>query len=62
MKILYTPISLAELSSMAEQTFGDMVKVVVDIDKGISQNNRSRGVDNPEIRKAIRAIVHRLVI
>ena len=94
-----------------EETFGDLVKAVVDLEKGMiaiggelhsdeegvlieqgssqsdlwginlypdasqdewiefdsvinirpSQNNRSRGVDNPDIRRKIAAVVNRLV-
>ena len=99
---------------MAEKMFGDMVKAVVDVGRGVmvvdaelhadeesallaqgskqkdlwginlypelgkehkdfvefdsminlrpSQNNRSRSVDDPEIRKAILAIIDRLVV
>ena len=111
MKIVTASISLAELRQMAENTFGDMVKAVVDIDRdllaldaelhsdleallleqgskqqslwGINlypekegddyiefdsminmrpvQGNRSRGVDDGEIRRKIIALVARLV-
>ncbi len=105
-------ISVEELKLMAAKMFGDMVKAVVDIEKGImvvdagmhadeeyellengseqenlwginfhpdqagtdrfvvfdsminlrpGQGNRSRGVDNPEIQKKIKAIVAKLV-
>jgi len=35
MKIVKEKISLAELQTMAEKTFGDLVKAVVDVAKGI---------------------------
>jgi hypothetical protein len=35
MRILEKPISRAELKKIAEERFGDLVKAVVDIDKGI---------------------------
>lgn len=35
MEIIAEPIPLARLREMAERTFGDMVKAVVDIDRGI---------------------------
>jgi hypothetical protein len=111
MEIVQDTIDLARLRGMAERRFGDMVKAVVDIDKGImaidaelhadeeellletgsgqanlwginlypdaaeedwiefdsminlrpSQGNRSRGVDDPDVRRRIREIVSRLV-
>jgi hypothetical protein len=111
MEIIAEPIPLARLREMAGRTFGDMVKAVVDIDRGImaidgelhsdeeemllengsrqaslwginiypdagaedwiefdsminlrpSQGNRSRGVEDPERRQRILAIVSRLV-
>ena len=35
MKIVETPISLRELAGMAEEGFGDLVKAVVDVDRGV---------------------------
>jgi hypothetical protein len=35
MRIITSPISLTELKAMAEDRFGDMVKAVVDIERGI---------------------------
>ena len=111
MKIIQDSISIAELKKMARETFGNLVKAVVDVEKRIMviggelhsdeearllengsrqedlwginlypeltdenwlefdslinlrplQNNRSRGVDNPEIRKKIIEIVNSLV-
>ena len=111
MKIIEGKIKLKELKEMAENSFGNLVKAVVDIEKGImavdaelhcdeealllengseqrdlwginfyvelggddfiefdsminlrpSQGNRGRGVDNPEIRERIRAVVDKLV-
>jgi len=111
MKIIEKSVSIKELEKLAEDSFGDLVKVVVDIEKGImaiggelhsdeeellikkgsnqrdlwginiypkiknedwiefdsminlrpSVDNRSRGVDNPEIREKIVGIVNNLV-
>lgn len=111
MEIITEAITLARLREMAESKFGDMVKAVVDVDKGImavdgelhadeeelllvhgskqaslwginiypdagigdciefdsminlrpSQGNRSRGVENPQLRQRIVEIVSRLV-
>ncbi|MDI6785347.1 MAG: DUF5674 family protein [bacterium] len=111
MKIIRNKITLQELNEMAYNSFGNLVKAVVDVKKEIiavdaelhsdeealllengskqrdlwginfyielegddfieydsminlrpSQNNRSRGVDNPEIREKIKAIVDKLV-
>ncbi len=111
MEMITQAIALARLREMAESKFGDMVKAVVDVDKGImavdgelhadeeelllvhgskqanlwginiypdagigdwlefdsminlrpSQGNRSRGVENPEVRQRIVEIVSRLV-
>jgi hypothetical protein len=112
MEIIAEPIPIARLRDIAERSFGDMVKAVVDIDRGVmaidgelhsdeeelllengsrqaslwginiypdsgsedwiefdsminlrpSQGNRSRGVEDPEIRQRILDIVTRLVI
>jgi len=113
MKIIKDKISLNELAVMSKNMFGNFVKAVVDIDKGImavggelhadeetwllqdgskqaslwginiypeladsqgfiefdsminlrpSQGNRSRGVDNPEIRAKILSIIDKLII
>ena len=111
MKLVETSITLGELRSMAEARFGDLVKAVVDVRRGIMvvdaelhsdeealllesgseqadslgdqplsrlagvrvdrirfhdqhpslQGNRSRGVDDPEIRAQIVAVVGSLV-
>jgi hypothetical protein len=111
MEIVTEGITLAALREMAGRKFGDMVKAVVDIERGVmavdgelhadeeglllengskqanlwginiypeaagddwlefdslinlrpSQGNRSRGVDDPQIREKIRGIVSRLV-
>jgi hypothetical protein len=111
MKIVDSPISLSELASMAEVGFGDLVKAVVDVDRGVmavdaelhsdeeallldygsqqphlwginiypslaaedrvefdsminvrpSQGNRTRGVDDPEVRARILHIVESLI-
>jgi hypothetical protein len=113
MKIIDKKITVSELKEMSGKMFGNLVKAVVDIEKGImavdaelhsdeealllengsgqknlwginiypeffgqadfiefdsminlrpSQNNRSRGVDNPEIRKIILEITSKLII
>jgi hypothetical protein len=111
-RIVRAPITRSEVAAIAEAGFGDMVKAVVDIDRGIlaiggelhsdeesilrddgssqpslwginlypgesgdgwiefdsminvrpAQGNRSRGVDDAEIRAAIRRLVDTLVI
>lgn len=111
MEIITGAITLARLREMAEGKFGDMVKAVVDVEKGImavdgelhadeeelllvhgsvqaslwginiypdarieewiefdslinlrpSQGNRSRGVEDPQLRQRIVEIVSRLV-
>jgi hypothetical protein len=111
MEIVSEAITLGRLRQMAESKFGDMVKAVVDVEKGImaingelhadeeelllvhgsnqaslwginlypdagvgdwiefdslinlrpSQGNRSRGVENPQVRQRIVEIVSRLV-
>jgi len=110
-KIINEKISIQELQKIAEESFGELVKAVVDIEKGImaiggelhadeeavlieqgssqeklwginiypyktkeelvefdsminirpSVGNRSRGVDNPQIREKIINIVYSLV-
>jgi hypothetical protein len=111
-ELITEPIPLARLREMAERTFGDMVKAVVDIERGImavdgelhsdeeelllqngsrqanlwginiypdagaedwiefdsminlrpSQDNRTRGVEDPDRRRRILEIVSRLVM
>jgi len=112
MKIIEKNITPDELREMSQKMFGNLVKAVVDIEKGIlavdaelhsdeeafllengskqanlwginiypeffgqadfiefdsminlrpSQNNRSRGVDNPEIREKILEITNKLI-
>ena len=111
MTLLRKPISRAELAAMAEAQFGDMVKGVVDVERGVmaiggelhaddeaalledgsrqsnlwginlhpaetgdgwiefdsminvrpSVGNRSRGVDDAELRERIRGVVASLV-
>jgi len=111
MIIVDSPISPYDLNAMAENTFGNLVKAVVDIDRGImaldgelhsdeealllengsrqehlwginiypelegpdriefdsvinirpSQQNRSRGVDDPQLREKIIRIVNSLM-
>lgn len=110
-KILESPIFIGELREIAQNQFGDFVKAVVDIQKGVmaiggelhadeeallieqgsdqenlwginlypekpeeewlefnsminirpSQDNRSRGVENPAVREKIKEIANRLV-
>jgi len=111
MKIIEEKITIGELDEMAKNMFGNLVKAVIDIEKGIlavdaelhadlealllengskqknlwginiypelsgddfvefdsminlrpSQENRSRGVENPDIRKKIIQIVDKIV-
>lgn len=111
MKIVKDKIEIKELQKMAANSFGNLVKAVVDVENGImavdaelhsdeealllengskqndlwginlypgiegdsfiefdsminlrpSQWNRSRGVDNPEIRQKVKVIVDKLV-
>ena len=93
MKLVETSITRGELRLMAAEGFGDLVKAVVDVRKGImvvdgelhsdeealllesgseqavlwginirpSQGNRSRGVDDPQARGEIKAVVGSLV-
>jgi hypothetical protein len=111
MKIVREPISLADLDAMAKELYGDLVKAVVDTERGVmalggelhsdeeallledgsqqqhlwginlypaagpeswlefdsminvrpAHGNRTRGVDDPDTRKAIAAVVGRLV-
>jgi len=111
MRIVTGTITIDEIKTMAASAFGDMVKAVVDVERGIiaidaelhsdlealllddgskqknlwginiypdlpraerleydpminlkpNQGNRTRGVEDPTIREAIRAIVDRLV-
>lgn len=112
MQIIEDKISIEELKKMAEKMFGNLVKAVVDVEKGIiavngelhsdeealliqngskqenlwginlypdkpkneiiefdsiinlrpSQGNRSRNIENPEIREKIIKIVNSLII
>ncbi len=111
MQIIKDKIPLAELEKIAQDTFGNLVKAVVDVEKEImvaggelhsdeealllesgsrqqdlwginiyptlktddwiefdslinlrpAQNNHSRGVDDPELKKKIIAIVNKLI-
>lgn len=111
MRIIDSPITISELRAMAEEGFGDLVKAVVDVERGImavnaelhadeealllengsrqaalwginlypdvpegervefdsminirpGQGNRSRGVDDPETRERVMAVVNALV-
>jgi hypothetical protein len=111
MTIVRQPISLVELKAMAARSFGDLVKAVVDVERGIIsldaelhsdeeaqlledgseqqhlwginlypdvegegwvefdsvmnirpwQDNRSRGVEDPQLRAHITQVVNRLV-
>lgn len=110
-RIVTAPVSIDELRSMAVEQFGDFVKAVVDIRRGVmaiggeldadeeallledgarqaalwginlypgrapgeliefdsminirpSQNNRSRGVEDPSVRRQIEDVVGRLI-
>ncbi len=111
-RILNTPVTLEELRRLAADQFGDFVKAVVDVGRGVmaiggelhadeeatlldegarqadlwginlypdrpveemvefdsmvnvrpSQSNRSRGVEDPTVRRQIQVIVERLVV
>ncbi len=111
-RILNTPVTLEELRRLAADQFGDFVKAVVDMGRGVmaiggelhadeeatlldegarqadlwginlypdragaemvefdsminvrpSQSNRSRGVEDPTVRRQIQGIVERLVV
>ena len=111
-RILNTPVTLEELRRLAADQFGDFVKAVVDVGRGVmaiggelhadeeatlldegarqadlwginlypdrpveemvefdsminvrpSQSNRSRGVEDPTVRRQIQVIVGRLVV
>ena len=92
MEILKKVVSIADLQTMTNHLFGNLVKAVVDIQREViaidaelhlypefeknsedfiefdsminlrpSQNNRSRGVNDPQIRQKIKEIVHRWV-
>jgi hypothetical protein len=73
-RIVRSATTRGDLASLAEEQFGDLVKAVVDLetedawiefDSVInirpSQGNRSRGVDDPDLRQSIRAMVAELV-
>lgn len=113
MRIVRTTIAIAELTALAEERWGDMVKAVVDLEREVmavgegmhadeeaglldagsrqadlwginlypteygnedflefdsminlrpSQGNRTRSVDDPDIRERIRQLVARLVV
>lgn len=55
MTIVRQPIPLADLDAMAKAQFGDLVKAVVDVERGLM------AIGDPEKRKAILAVVSRLV-
>jgi len=66
------PISLKELRELAAGRFGDMVKAVVDVRRGVmlldsminlrpSAGNRSRGIADPATRDQIITLVGRLI-
>ena len=75
-EIIREPIGLEHLRVLAGGLFGDLVKAVVDVDRGIMviagelhadenvrprQGNRTRSIDDPEIRRTIATIVEGLV-
>ena len=73
-RIVSSATSRNDLASLAAEQFGDMVKAVVDAERGEtwiefdavinicpSQGNRSRNVDDAGARRAIREIVTALV-
>ena len=65
--IVRGPVSLDELRRIAAPQFGDFVKAVVDVSRGVinvrpSRSNRSRGVEDAEVRQRIQEIAARLVV
>lgn len=70
MEIITEAIDLARLRELAVRRFGEMVKAVeedwIEFDSMInlrpSQNNRSRGIDDPRTRRRAAEVVSRLVV
>lgn len=63
-EILRRPTSRARLSALAEGQFGDMVKAVVDVERGvmaIGGELHSESVEDEQRRRLIREIVGALV-
>lgn len=60
-QIIKKKISCQELKKIADEQFGDLVKAVVDVEKGII-GNRSRGVDHPKVREKIVQIINSLCL
>ena len=70
MQILQQAISIEELKELAHNTFGDMIKCVADDKRGQFdslinirswQGNPTRGVEDPEVREAIKSIVDKFI-
>jgi hypothetical protein len=76
-QIIADQITVAALSAMAVVTFGDLVKAVADVRRGLiavdagmhsminlrpGQGNRTRSVEDPAIRATIEALVGRMVL
>lgn len=57
MIIYSTPFNKKVLFEMLPHFFGDMVKGVVDIEKSPNQGNRSRTIEDPEIREAVKEVI-----
>ena len=75
MLILQQAISISQLKELAQNTFGDMIKCVADVKRGLLdfiefdslinirswQGNPSRGVEDPDVREAIKSIVDKFI-
>ncbi len=73
MQIVVGQITVAELTAMAGATFGDLVKAVADVRRGLlavdagmhsdleALGNRTRSVEDAAIRAAISELVGRVV-
>ena len=72
-RVVRDAVTRAELATLAERQFGNMVKAVVDVARGVmaiggelhavrpAQGNRSRDVEDVGLRSVIRGVVSRLV-
>jgi hypothetical protein len=73
-EIIDAPVTLDSIRRMASRQFGDFVKAVVDVERGVMaigdsminvrplQNNRSRGVDDASLRGRIQDVIGRLIV
>jgi hypothetical protein len=61
-RIVSERISRAELTVLAEDRFGDMVKAVVDVGRRImAVEGESQSVEDPALRRRLTEIVYSLV-